>query len=261
MKKKGIEMNHCKLLRWGAWLVIGLFALNVSAAASYETAYNRVTESVFQDHFALGQDENGDNLTKSVFLSQLDLNEVARREGVGTAANYVLSSVVLSMNGVVYGSIYFKNNSASPVTPSFKVAGQSMLTFGSDVTPYESYSRTTPIGTIAAGGEYNDAAVNIVGSATPKTMTITEGLDRFLGTGTIETIGAFPVDGYFSSGGTAFDSTVALQGKADIAVTYNYDYITVPEPTSMVLVMLGGAVLALHRKSPSGLTGNKRLYE
>lgn len=231
-------MNIKKGICWGIGLMIGMFVLHVSAAQSYQTAGNYVTESVFQDNFSLGQSEN-------VYLSQLDLNEVASREGVGTAANYVLSSVVLSMNGVVYGSIYFKNNSVSPVSPSFRVLGESRLTFGTAVTPDESYSKTTPIGTIAPGGEYTEQ-INIMGSATPKEVTITDDLQRFLGAGTIETIASFPVDGWFSSGGTDWTSTVALQGKADIAITYNYEYV--PEPSSVALITLGCVVLALRRK-------------
>lgn len=240
--KKMIKHN------WGVGLLAGFCALHVYAAPTWDVANNKVTYSVFQDNFALGQDGDGNNLTKSVFLSKLDLGQVASQEGVGTAANYLLSSVVLSMNGVVYGTVYFKNNSGSPVTPTFKVSGYSELAYGTDVTAPESYSRTTSIGTIPSGGVYSDTQVSIAGSATPKTVTITEDLGRFLGTGSIETIGAFPVDGYFSSGGTSFDATVSLQGKADISVTYFYDYTAVPEPTSMALVTIGCAVLALRRK-------------
>jgi hypothetical protein len=247
-------MNQCKLLRWGAVLVVGTFAIHVSATESWDIGNNSVTYSVFQDNFELGIDVNGDNLTKSVSLSKFDSGAVASHEG-GTAANYVLSSVVLSMNGTVYGSVYFKNNSASAVTPSFKVIGYSELTYGSEVTPAESYNKTTAIGTIGAGGEYSQS-VNLVGSASAKSVTITEGLSSFIGSGTIETLGAFPVDGYFVSGGTDWNSTVSLQGKADIAVTYNYT--AVPEPTSFALITLGCAVLALRRKRVATIQGGQR---
>jgi hypothetical protein len=152
------------------------------------------------------------------------------------------------MNGVVYGSIRYINDASSAVTPTFVVAGDSMLKYGSDATANEAYSSTTPIGTIAAGGEYNDPNVSILGSATPKTVTITQDLDRFLGIGTIQTIASFPVTGTFSSESTWFTASIRLQGKADIAVTYYYDYTAVPEPTSMALLSLAGAVLALRRK-------------
>lgn len=243
-------MIQGKLLRRCAVLVVGTFAIHVSAAESWDIGNNSVTYSVFQDNFELG-----DGLTKSVSLSQLNLAEVASHEGVGTAANYLLSSVVLSMNGTVYGSIYFKNNSASAVTPSFKVVGYSELTYGSEVTPAEMYTKTTAIGAVGAGGEYSQS-VNLVGSTSAKSVTITEGLSSFIGSGAIETLGAFPVDGYFITGGTDWNSTVSLQGKADIAVTYNYTTV-VPEPTSMALVTLGCAVLALRRKRVAVIAGSR----
>lgn len=229
-------------------LGVVFFSIQAFAATTWDLENNRVTYSVFQDNFQLGQDQQGNNLTKSVALSQLNLSTVAQQEGVGTAANYVLTSVVLSMNGSVYGSVYFKNNGSAPLTATFKVTGFSELSLGTDVTPAETYSRTTPIGTIAAGSEYSDPNVSVLGSVSPKTVTITEDLQRFLGSGTIETIGAFPVDGYFTAAGAEWVSTVALQGKADISVTYNYEYSSVPEPTSMALVAMGCAALALRRK-------------
>ena len=242
-------MNIKNRYSWAAGFIIGIFALQGNAAESWNVANNRVTYSVFQDNFELGTLPNdGGNLWKNVSLSQLNLSQVASQEGVGTAANYALSSAVLSMNGIVYGTIYYKNNSESTVTPTFKVSGTSLLEYGSDATPDESYSRTAAIGTIAPQGEYSDTAVSIAGSATPKTVTITEDLERFLGTGTIVTRAAFPVDGYFTTGGTDFDSTVALQGKADITITYNYTYDPVPEPSSVALITLGFAALALRRK-------------
>jgi hypothetical protein len=241
-------MNQCKLLRWGSALVVGTLTMYVSAGTSWDINNNNVTYSVFQDNFELGQDDNGVNITKTVSLSQLDLSEVASREGIGTAANYMLSSVVLSMNGTVYGTIKVINTGASSVSPRYVINGQSTLTYGSATTPDEGYSGTVVFPAISPGGEYIKE-VNVVGSVTPETVTITEDLARFLGTGTLETIGAFPVYGYFTTGGTMVLADIALQGKADISVTYNYSQV--PEPTSFALLIVGCAVLALRRKRVS----------
>ena len=223
-------------------LSVVLFSIQVFAATTWDLDNNRVTYSVFQDNFQLGS-----KITKSVALSQLNLSEVAVQEGLGTAVNYTLTSVVLSMNGTVYGTIYLKNNSASTVEPTFMVMGSSKLSFGSSSTPSEYYNQEVPIGTISAGQEYSEN-VTIVGLASPSSVNITQDLAQFLGTGTIETLGTFPVNGFFDSAGTDYNAVISLQGKADIAVTYNYEYSAVPEPTSMALVALGCAALALRRK-------------
>lgn len=193
-------------------VVIGMTSLNALAAESWNVANNSVTYSVLQDGIPLGSSSS-----KTVALNQLSLSEVATREGVGTDANYTLTSVVLSIHGSVYGTVYFKNKSPDAVTPSFMVLGTSKLTYGTDSTPNESYYSEVPIGTIAgSGGTYNNNSVLVEGSGV-QAKTISSDLARFLGTGTIATIATFPVNGFFSSAGTDYDATVALQGMADIA--------------------------------------------
>lgn len=232
-----------KLLRGTLGLVIATFAMHVSAGTSWDINNNSVTYSVLQEGIPLGS-----TASMGVALNQLNLSELAAQEKVGSAVNYTLTSVVLSIHGTIYGTVYFKNKSADAVTPSFKVSGNSKLYFAETSTAKEYYDSEVSIGTIAAsGGTYNNNSVVVEGEG-KQSVTIASDLARFLGTGTIATIAKFPVDGYFSSGGTSFDSTVSLQGKADIAVTYYYDYTAVPEPTSMALLSLAGAVLALRRK-------------
>lgn len=231
--------RYLNLLGLGVMLV----SAQAFAATTWDLANNRVTYSVFEDNFQLGS-----KITKSVSLAQLNLGDVATQEGLGTSANYTLTSAVLSMNGTVYGTIYIKNNSASSVEPTFMVTGSSKLSFGSQSTSSEYYNQEIPIGTISAGQEYSQN-VTISGSDTPLSVNITQDLGRFIGTGTIETLGTFPVNGFFGSAGTDYNAIISLQGKADIAVTYNYEYVaSAPEPTSMALIALGCAALGLRRK-------------
>ena len=231
-------MNIKNRYSWAAGFIIGIFALQGNAAESWNIGNNSVTYSVSVADIPLGSGET------TVNLSKLNLTEVATREGWGTGVEVALSSVVLSMNGVVVGSIYYWNRSTETVSPTFVVSGTSTLRYGLDATSPESYSSTTPMGVIAPNGEYYDPNVSIAGSATPKTVTITEDLNRFLGDGTIATIVSFPVTGSFTSGGTKFLTEISLAGSADIAITYNY----VPEPSSVALLTMGFAALALRRK-------------
>ena len=231
-------MNIKNRYSWAAGFIIGIFALQGNAAESWNLENNSVTYSVSVANIPLGSTET------KVNLSKLNLTEVATQEGWGTGVDVALSSVVLSMNGVIVGSIYYWNRSAETVSPTFVVSGTSALRYGLDATSPESYSSSTPMGVIAPNGEYSEPNVSIAGSAAPKTVTITEGLERFLGAGTIETIAVFPVTGIFESGGTRFATEISLLGSADISITYNY----VPEPSSVALLTMGFAALALRRK-------------
>ena len=237
-------MNIKNRYSWAAGFIIGIFALQGNAAESWNIGNNSVTYSESLANIALG------GTGMQVALSQLNLSTVATKENVGTAADYVLSSVVLSMNGVVVGSIKYDNFDTYTVSPTFTVTGSSTLSFGSDVTAPESYSSSTPIGEVAAGGTYSDPNVSIVGSVAPKTVTIEKTIDRdlseYLGDKTILTTVAFPVTGAFVTEGTDFSTRVALKGSADIQITYNYEYV--PEPSSVALITLGFAALALRRK-------------
>jgi len=230
-----IKNGYC--LRVG--LVIGIFALHGNAAESWNIGNNSVTYSVSLTGIDIAESET------SVSLSKLNLSEVAVRENVGTAANYALSSVVLSMNGVIVGAIYYQNNSSVTRSPTFVVTGSSGFSFGSDATASESYSLTTPL-SVPKDGVYSDSSVSIAGSVEPKTVTITEGLDRFLGDGTetIMTMATFDLSANWLNTGANTVSWNTLTGSADISITYNY----VPEPSSVALLTLGCAVLALRRK-------------
>jgi len=152
------------------------------------------------------------------------------------------------------------NTGVSSLSPRYAISGQSMITYGSASTSDENYSGTVLFPSIAPAATYTMENINVAGSATPQTVTITEDLSRFLYTGvgsaTIETIGAFPVFGTFTVGGTKVLADISLQGKADIAVTYNYT--AVPEPTSFALITLGCAVLALRRKRVATIQGGQR---
>ena len=88
--------------------------------------------------------------------------------------------------------------------------------------------------------------LSVGGAPNGQSMTIVDDLARFVGTGNIQAVAAFPVDAYFTSYGTDYESVVQIKGKADISVTYNYEYV--PEPTGAALLSIGSIVIALRRK-------------
>ena len=214
------------------------------AEGVWDIANNRVTYSVFQDNIELG-----DHSSTTIALSQLNLAEVATQEGGGTSQDYLLTSAVLAINGTVYGSIYYKNKSSTSTQPTFKISGYSDLKFGTDVTKPtdvtepETYFSNTSLGTMLPSAQFTKD-LSIAGTPNGQSMTIVDDLARFVGTGNIQAVAAFPVDAYFTSFGTDYEAIIAMKGKADISVTYNY----VPEPTGAALLSIGSLVIALRRK-------------
>lgn len=234
-----------KQFRWA--FVFFAFSVSLSATFAAETidwsTSGQVTYSTSVTSIPLGEEA----ASTQINLSQFNSAAVAQAKG-GNANEYTLSKVVLSINGSIYGSVEYVNNSSVDNTPKFKIHGTSALTFDNVSTSDESYSKIITYPTIAAGERYTKQ-ISESGSGTVSTPEITSDLQRFIGNGTIATYADFPVDGYFSVYGTDYTSKVAVMGAADVSVTYYYAYNPVPEPSTLALLGFGcAAVLARRRR-------------
>jgi hypothetical protein len=210
----------------------------------WNTELNTVTYSVLVDPVELGPEYR---TSTQVDLSQFNAAVAATQDG-GNASQYSLTKVVLGLDSTVYGSFTFQNNGVATVHPYYDYAGYSRLEYGSYSTANETYSSGYNLGNVATGVQVS-RTINNAGSGAVSSPDITSGLSGFTGTDTAATTLYFPVSGSFSSGGVDWTSTVAVQGKATVSVTYYYDYATpVPEPTSLALIGLGVAVVALRRR-------------
>lgn len=211
--------------------------LHAAESAVWDTANNTVTYSTSVSGIALGGG------AVQADLSKFNSVAVAAEEG-GDAAQYTLSRVILSIDGTIYGNIYFHNTGVAPVTPSFQLAGgQSSLAFGSHVTGTETFGEAVPIGSVVSGAEINQS-INMQGSGAVSTPSITSDLASFTGTGTMATFVTINGNGYFSSAGTSFQNTVSVLGSANVSVTYEY----VPEPSTLTLLGVGCVALLTRRR-------------
>lgn len=228
-----------------------LFSVSFSAAFAAETVDwstpDQVTYSVLVNSIPLGEGAP----STQVDLSQFNSANVAQVKG-GNANEYTLSKVVLSINGSIYGSVEYINNSSIDNTPKFKILGTSALTFDNVSAGDEMYSRTVNLPTIEAGGRYTEQ-ISESGSGAVSTPEITSDLQRFIGNSTIATYADFPVDGYFTFQGSDYTSTIAIMGAADVSVTYYYDYNPVPEPSTLALLGFGCAALLTRRRRKPAL--------
>lgn len=142
--------------------VVPLSFLHAAESAVWDTANSTVTYSTTVSGIALG----GGAL--QVNLSQFSSAAAASEEG-GSAAQYTLSQVVLSIDGTICGNIYFHNTGTATVTPSFRVGGgESSLAFGSHVTGTDTIAtRVTFLGDgyFSSAGTSSETVISVLGAA------------------------------------------------------------------------------------------------
>jgi len=225
-------------------LLVTAFPLSFLHAAEsvvWNTANNTVTYTIRVDPAELGPEFMK---STSVFLSKFNATTAATMDG-GNASDYTLAKVVLGLDSTVYGTITFKNNGAATVSPTYYYSGYSRLKYGSNTTANETYDDPMALGSVANGATVS-ANINNSGSGAVLSPDITTDLSAFVGTDTIATTLYMPVSGTFYSGGVDFTTTVAVQGMADVSVTYYYNQV--PEPNSLALLGLGCAALLARRR-------------
>ena len=201
----------------------------------------KVTYSVFTDNLTLG------STVSSVNLSQFSAAKIDTHFGNGGAITYTLTKAILSIDGTVYGSVWFQNNDGTlSATPTFYVTGgQSKLAFGGTETPVQSFTDGVEIGSVAPGQRVN-TTVNVSGTGDGVTKNyITTALAQFIGNGEITTAATVKGSGSFSVEGIS-GSTMGfdLKGASTVSVTYEY----VPEPSTLALLGFGCTALLARRR-------------
>jgi len=210
-----------------------------SETAAWDLANNTVTYTVSSTF--------GRNTPTSVSLSQFDASDVALQEGSG---EYVLSKVVLTLNGSISAVLSYQNTTASSQDVAVQnVGGGSYFTYAplGVTSATENYSIQHNFGTVASGAIVtagDPTPLQALGSGAVSSGFITSDLSSFIGSGDISTVVTFA--SMFWDWGAEGLKNETLVRSADMSVTYYYD--VVPEPSTSALACLGSAVLLLRRR-------------
>jgi len=226
-------------------LLIPIIA-EASESSLWDLDNNSVTYSDSISGVALGSD------SQTFAMSQFNSADAAMAEG--TAGDYTLTKVVISINASILGDVLIENpnafdvngvtvymNSVENFVPG---QGYSAISLGG-LSARETYADGETFGTIVAGGE----ATHVVDNS-GEGAGITElnaSFDAFEGPGTIDAsvdfVGTWSAQNLPNS-----VVTVDVNGEAEFSVTYFYDYTPVPEPSSAFLLGIGILFLSLRRK-------------
>lgn len=210
-----------------------------SETAAWDLANNTVTYTVSSTF--------GMNTPTAVSLSQFDASDVALQEGSG---EYVLSKVVLTLNGSISAVLSYQNTTASSQAVAVQnVGGGSYFTYSplSLTSATENYSIQHNFGTVASGATVtagDPTPLQALGSGAVSSGFITSDLNSFIGSADISTVVTFDLMGWIWGAEGLKNET--LVRSADMSVTYYYD--VVPEPSTSALACLGSAVLLLRRR-------------
>ncbi len=225
------------------------FAVRAAQSTTWDTANNTVTYSDSIETMAL------EGPTQTINLSQFNAATVAAHNG-GNASEYTLTKVILSIDGSISGVVKFENE--SPTAAKNVVVrlydldnpvgngGWSQVSFnGASAVESYQFSKTFPEIAADSGGELE---INVAGTGKAFSENIESELGAYIGANTIAADVDFQGEWSFSNLGNS-SSKIDVYGDAVVSVSYTYDYTSVPEPTSAVLLGIGLLFLSLRRRA------------
>ncbi len=197
-------------------------------------------------HMALG------GPSQTGYLSQFDANNAVTHHGGGSVGDYTLVKVVLSIDGALSGTVQLSTTSSSGSTvdlrlydfnnPSQNGQGWSRIKVGAH-SASESYSYFEEVN--LAPNSSHTSYIDIDGTGPATSSNIEQDLNVYIGDSTV----AAQIDfkGQWSAEGLSNGTTtVDVYGDAVYSVSYYYEIV--PEPSSLIFLMIGSLVLAARRK-------------
>lgn len=232
-----MQAQAAETVTWGTWAPSGVPGVQVNTVTYQNSAAGIVS---------------GASATE-ILLSQWNMATMDAHEGGSGLGIYELTSAILSINGSAVGSFVFVNNNAFAATvESAGLTKSSAFTVtAGGTTATESFyqdaagfplelnaNETLPVTGVAFAGA-GIASKSVAAGDLANYIYPGFGSDKLTSLVTLNGSGLFGLDEEVSA------KLTALLGSADVSIQYTY----VPEPTSLALIGLGLAAVALRRRA------------
>jgi hypothetical protein len=163
---------------------------------------------------------------------------------------YVLTSVVIAIDGAISGSIVYANNGSSSATVSYSYLDTykdytQMKVSLNGASAYETYSGDIVSQAFSLSPtETRTVDYSSTGAGAGST-TITSALSSYTGNGQLSGTVSLAARAV-TSADSGIQSTFTATGNSTVSITYYYE--EVPEPTSVALLGFGSVILLIRRR-------------
>ena len=233
-----------RIICTAALFLIPMSLLHATETANWDIGNNTVTYSTSVSGLTDGN-------AQTVYLSQFNAaNAIAAGESSGST--YTLTSIVLSINGALSGTLEFNNIragslnvSSARVTTDQDHLGFVLTSGANQIAESITYSDVNAPFSVAGHSTVDHNFTDITGTRA-QTANISSALAAYTGSGTFASTvyQKFGISSSTDSG--IFPGLVDSIGSANVSITYHYS--EVPEPSSLALLGLGCAALISRRR-------------
>ena len=224
-----------------AMFLIPMALLHATETANWDIGNNTVTYSTSVSGLTY-------NNAQTVYLSQFNTaNAIAAGEASGST--YTLTSIVLSINGAISGTLKFVNTtdgSLNVAQASVIASPGFVLTSGANqISEAITYIDTAAPFSVAGNSTVRHSFSSVTGTQV-QSANISSALAAYVGSGTFASTVSQAFGISAQSDEDIASSLSGSMGSANVSITYHYS--EVPEPSSLALLGLGCAAIASRRR-------------
>ncbi len=233
-------------------VLAALSAMAMTAHAAYTTSWDTANDTVTYTETGIVDNNMGSGGAVTVYLPGFESDD-AVNAGEWGGQTYVLTEVVITINGQLSYSIKVDSETASPSAFDVEISGDGAIVQTGSYVATEKYGAASKLNLGAdndgeadfAGGDYGEWAGTELGENNGSS-TYTDALAMAYFTTASDL--AFSVNYKLSLGVFGPDSANKTHGVGTATISVQYFYEPIPEPTTWALIGVGGLAIALRRR-------------